>query len=74
MKKKERKLPLLVEKEKKKKTNHMIVKNTNGLQGNGADIIFLITYVSTLTTTTYNVKSNVSLRMHDGKGQDGKYP
>lgn len=52
----------------------MIVKNTNGLQGNGADIIFLITYVSTLTTTTYNVKSNVSLRMHDGKGQDGKYP
>lgn len=74
MKKKERKLPLLVEKEKKKQTNHMIVKNTNGLQGNGADIIFLITYVSTLTTTTYNVKSNVSLRMHDGKGQDGKYP
>lgn len=35
---------------------------------------FLIAYVSTLITTTYNVKSNVSLRMHDGKGQDGKYP
>lgn len=57
-----------------KTTKTTILKNTNGLHGNGEDIIFLIAYVSTLTSTMYNVKSNLSLRMHDGKGQDGKYP
>lgn len=58
-----------------KPTKTTIVKNANGLHGNTVDIMFLIAYVSTLTaTTTYNVKSNVCLRMHDGKGQDGKYP
>lgn len=56
-----------------KTTKTTIVKNTNGLHGNSVNIIFLIAYVSTLTATMYDVKSNMSLRMPHSKGQDGIY-